>query len=226
MFLVKLILELSALTVIFLFLRKSLLRNSPFTNVVNSEAEKAELRREQSTHSFLFVITGLILSTASFWLIYLFFGIAHSLGNYEGVLVVKQTALVIPSLIIGFYISTFWAKNIYAQFVGINKSAFLEHLLTPQKTHKATFQAVFSTLALVPAIVLLSLQFNVYLKTDGSKIYTKQMFQDEKVYSLAEVSKIGGGSSNSFDIYLNNGDKISTSGYSGNLNYFLDNITR
>ncbi len=227
MFILKLAIELTILVVLFLMIRKALYRSFPILNDSGKKVGNSRKWRVQRfLYSFIFLVFGFISTISTFWIIYFAFSILHSVGNFSGVLVISQVSLMLPSLIIGFYISTLGSRNLYLQLVGTS-DMIMEEIEGPKRAGTGiTFKRVFSFLTITPAVILLFLQFNVYLKTDGQNIYTKQLLQAERVYSITDVVRVGANESNYLDIYMENGEKISTIGYSGNLNYFLDNITR
>ena len=97
MFIVKFALELCVISVLFLMLRKALFRTFPIINSEDLSAESREWRGERRMFSAIFLVLGVILSIASFWMTYLLFGLLHSIGNYEGVMVISQGALIVPS---------------------------------------------------------------------------------------------------------------------------------
>lgn len=224
MFILKFALELSVLVILFLMLRKSLLRAFPLVNASDASQANSKHRGQKLMYSGIFLTFGFITSVIAFWVTYFIFSILHGMGAYSGVLVISQAALILPSLIIGFYISTVYTKELYVQFFGDEQYEVFQ-LSNVRKGVNRTFTRVFSVLTLLPAIVLLSLQFNVYLKTDGERIYTKRMLEEERIYSITDIVSVGSSDSKAFNIYLANGDEISTMHYSGNINYFLDNIS-
>ncbi len=225
MFILKLAIELLVLVVLFLMLRKTLFRTFPLLNPEASKQARGKWRGQRALFSVVFLTFGVIATVITFWVTYFTFNLLHSAGSFSGVLVVSQAALVLPSLIIGFYISTLTAKNIYVQFFGAGEYLDFEETQGLHRGVGKGFARAFSFLTLLPAAILLSLQFNVYLKTDGEHIYTKRMLEDEKVYSISDIVSVGSSTPHSLDIHLANGDLISTVNYSGNLNYFLDNIS-
>lgn len=226
MFILKFALELTVLVFLFLMIRKTIFRTLPVLSSEDEELASAKWRNQRYVYSGIFLIFGFIASVTTFWVIYFSFNIFHSIGNYSGVLVISQGAIILPSLIIGFYISTIFSKNVYVHLLGMQEYISFDDLYGKKGRVGKVFLRVFSALTLTPAIVLLSLQFNVYLKTDGENIYTKQLLEAEKVYSIREIVGVGASESNYLNIYLANGDQISTMGYSGNLNYFLENISK
>lgn len=225
MLVMKLLLELSVLLALFLLIRKALFKAFPLKAGQPGEIT-AKLRGQKALFSVVFIAVGIIASVTTFWLTYFSFNVLHSLGHYSGVLVIRQVALVMPSLIIGFYISTVFAKHIYVSLFGFNELISFDETYGERKGVGRTFGRIFAFCTLLPAFVLLALQFNVYLKTDGQRIYSKEMLGDEKVYSVKEIVSVGAHGSRYLDIYLADGEKISTTGYSGNFNYFLDNISQ
>ena len=225
MFIFKFAIELLVLAVLFLMLRKTLFRTFPLINPEASKQARGKWRGQRAMFSLVFLTFGFISTVVTFWLTYFVFNLLHSTGSFSGVLVISQTALILPSLIIGFYISTLFSRNIYVQFFGAGEYIDFEQTKGLHRGVGKGFARAFSFLTLLPAGVLLSLQFNVYLKTDGEHIYTKRLLEEEKIYSVADIVSVGSSDSHSLDIHLANGDLISTVDYSGNLNYFLDNIS-
>jgi hypothetical protein len=225
MFILKFAIELLVLAVLFLMIRKTLFRTFPLLNPEASKQMRNKWRGQRAMFSVVFLSFGVISSIISFWVIYFAFNFLHGIGSFSGVLVISQAALILPSLIIGFYISTLFSKVVYVEFFGVGEYIDFEQNEGLHKGVGKTFARVFSALTLMPAGILLSMQFNVYLKTDGEHIYTKKLLEEEKVYSVTDIVSVGSSNSQSFDIYLANGDLISTVDYSGNLNYFLDNIS-
>ncbi len=226
MFILKFAIELLVLVVLFLMIRKTLFRTFPLIDPEASRHARNKWRGQRAMFSIVFLTFGVISTVVSFWLIYFTFNALHSAGSFSGVLVISQSALILPSLIIGFYISTLFSKHIYVQFFGAGEYMDFEQNKGLHKGVGKGFARAFSFFTLLPAAVLLSLQFNVYLKTDGEHIYTKRLLEDEKIYSITDIVSVGSSDAHSLDIHLANGDLISTLDYSGNLNYFLDNISQ
>lgn len=226
MYILKFALELTVLVFLFLMIRKTIFRTLPVLTSEDSDLIAAKWKYQRYGYSAVFLIFGFIASVTTFWIIHFSFYIFHSIGNYSGVMVISQGAIILPSLIIGFYVSTIFAKNVYVDLLGMQEYISFDELYGKKGRAGKIFLRVFSAITLTPAIILLSLQFNVYLKTDGENIYTKQLLEAEKVYSIREIVGVGTSESDYLNIYLANGDQISTMGYSGNLNYFLENISR
>ena len=152
------------------------------------------------------------------------FNIFHSLGHYSGVLVAEQVGLFAPSLIVGFYISTQSSKSVYAHFFGIKSLSLLPAYASYSTASRKVFTRIFSAMTLIPAIALVALQFNVYLKIDGEKIYTRKMLQEEKVYAMTDVVKIAAEGESDFSLLMADGEVIAITSYSGNVNDFLDHL--
>ncbi len=214
----KLILEVAVLALLFVLLRKSLIVFFPALAAKSS----AKSAKAQPIRSMIFLFNGAMASLVFFWLFYGVIYLIHSLGSAESVLVISRGSLVVPSLIFGFYTSTHLTEYLYREF-------FIQERIAVQRIEAAsrqsmTYQRLFSALTLIPGILLLAFQFNVYIKTDGEHIYKRELGGSEQVFSLADVKKVNTLSSEEVEIYLNDGQVISTGGYSGNINYFLDNI--
>lgn len=223
MFILKFALELSLLTGLFFIFKRFV-----FKTFKIHENDEVPVNRvsvlNRMAYSGIFIFSGVVFSFLAFWTIYLGFSLAHSVGHYTGVLVAQQLGLITPSLIIGFYISTSSSKLIYAYFFGVKSLAMIPAYATYSSASRRVFTRIFSAMTLIPAIVLLALQFNVYLKIDGHKIYTRQMLQEEKVYAMTDVVKIAPEGDNSFTLLMADGARIPVKSYSGNVNAFLDHL--
>ncbi len=219
MFMIKLVLELSALVILTIVAKKVI--SSTFS--LSPKDGPARLRGEFQWYGMLYVVVGVILSITSFWIIYAIFYILHSLGHYSGVMVASQGALVIPAIIIGFTSSLMFTKTIYLNVFGMSDSIFEDDIADTKKRRGGSHIFPLFTVAL--AMVLLAFQFGVYLKTDGQNIYAKKLGEAEKVYPVSDIEKVTAGNSSGLQIYLANGDQLSTGSYSGNLNYFMDHLS-
>lgn len=222
MVMIKLALELCALAILTVVVKKIISSTFSFSR---TEGSPARWRGESQWYAMLLLVMGLILSIISFWAIYGLFYILHSVGHYSGIMVVSQGALVVPAIIIGFSASLIFAKHVYLNIFGMNDSIFEEEEEGPGH-RKGWFKSFFTAFTLGLAMLLLAFQFGVYLKTDGQNIYAKRFGEAEKVYSLKDIERVTSEEASSeMAIYLANGEKLSTAGYSGNLNYFLDHLS-
>lgn len=223
MFIVKFALELSLLTGLFFILKRYLFKSLGLYKKQNSP-QGMEGLMNRLAYSLIFLGMGAIFSFIAFWMIYAIFNVVHSLGHYNGVLIAQQVGLITPSLIFGFYISTHLSEFVYTYFFGQQSLKLIPAYESYSNTSKRTFMGVFSAMTLIPALVLVALQFNVYLKIDGDKIYTRQMLQEERVYAMADVVKISPEGEEGFSLIMSDGHKIAMGAYSGNLNAFLDHL--
>lgn len=222
MFILKFALEVSLLVGLFFIFKRFLFKSLKLSKVENSGSEASLLNRV--AYSLIFLVSGVVFSFISFWAIYIAFNIFHSLGHYSGVLVAEQVGLLTPSLIVGFYISTQSSKSVYSHFFGVKSLSMLPAYASYSTASRKVFTRIFSAMTLIPAILLVALQFNVYLKIDGDKIYTRQMLQAEKVYALSDVVRVAADSENDFSLLMNDGEVIAVTAYSGNVNAFLDHL--
>ena len=223
MFIIKFALELSLLTGLFFILKRYLFKSLGFYKKHNSPQGMDGLMNRLA-YSMIFVVLGAIFSFITFWMIYAAFNVVHSLGHYNGVLIAQQVGLITPSLIFGFYASTYLSEFTYAYFFGQQSLSLIPAYEAYSDTSKRTFMRIFSAMTLIPAVVLVTLQFNVYLKIDGDKIYTRQMLQEEKVYAMTDVVKISPEGEEGFALVMADGHEIAMGAYSGNLNDFLDHL--
>jgi len=222
MFILKFVLELSLLVGLFFIFKRFVFKTLRISKVEESQNQISVLNR--AVYSFIFLFSGAIFSFMVFWTIYVSFSVFHSLGHYTGVLVAEQVGLFVPSLIIGFYISTQSSKSIYENIFGTKSLSMLPAYASYSTTSRKVFTRIFSAMTLIPAIFLVALQFNVYLKIDGDKIYSRQMLQAEKVYALSDVVRVAADSENDFSLLMNDGQVIAVTAYSGNVNAFLDHL--
>ncbi len=222
MFILKFALEVSLLVGLFFIFKRFVFKSMGLWKVESTQKQVGILNR--AAYSFIFLFSGVVFSFIAFWVIYIAFNIFHSLGHYSGVLVAEQVGLFAPSLIIGFYISTQSSKSVYARFFGVKSLSMLPAYASYSTASRKVFTRIFSAMTLIPALVLVALQFNVYLKIDGDKIYTRQMLQAEKVYALSDVVRVTAGGDNDFSLMMNNGEVIAVTSYSGNINAFLDHL--
>lgn len=220
MFILKLSLELAVLAILFLFIRRSLKKLFPSTT--DTETKVSPLSRR--VQAFLLILVGLISSGVMYWMFYSAFYFAHNLTSSHGALVVSQASLIVPSLIFGFYISTMLNLSI-CELLGIDVEAQAEEA-GQQSGRSRVLRYVFSTLSLGPAILLLAMQANVYIKVDDGKIYQKDMAGHQRIFNVNEIKKISVDDARYVNIHFKGGDVVQTRGYSGNINYFLDNISR
>lgn len=218
----KLLLELSALVGIALLIRHFVFG----FRKLNKGLKARHYAGEWQWYTAIFFSLGIIFSIIAFWSVYGLFYLFHSFGHYQGVMVVQQGALLVPALILGFYGSSVFSKVVYLDFFGMNPAIFEEDGSTTQYKIQRIFQRIFRALTLSVAVLLLTFQFRVYLKTDGERIYVRNMGGPERVYSLEDIRKVSAVNAHDLEIYLVNGEKLSTGQYSGNLNYFLDHISQ
>ena len=223
MFIIKFALELSLLAGLFFIIRRFVLKSLGIGKQPDITLGRIGFLNRMA-YSTIFLVSGFMFSFISFWLVYAAFNIFHSLGHYNGVLVAQQVGLVTPALIIGFYVSTHTSKSIYAHFFGVKSLALIPAYATYSTASRKVFTRVFSIMTLVPAIVLIVLQFNVYLKIDGNKIYTRQMLQKERVYAMSDVVRIAPDGEDAFTLLMADGERIPITAYSGNVNAFLDHL--
>lgn len=224
MFILKFALELSLLVGLFFIVKRFLFKSLGLVKSPKQDERNSETLINRVAYSAIFLISGIVFSFISFWMIYASFNIVHSLGHYSGVLVAQQVGLVTPALIVGFYISTHSSKSVYAYFFGVKSLALIPAYASYSNTSRKVFARVFSVMTLVPAVVLIALQFNVYLKIEGDKIYTREMLQDERVYAMSDVVKIAPEGEKAFTLLMADGNRISITAYSGNINAFLDQL--
>lgn len=223
MFILKFALELSLLTGLFFILKRFLFKSIGLVKKTETGHE-SESFLNRASYSAIFLISGFIFSFISFWMIYAAFNVLHSIGHYSGVLVAEQVGLLTPSLIIGFYVSTHTSKSVYAYFFGIKSLALIPAYASYSTASRKVFVRIFSAMTLVPALFLIALQFNVYLKIEGDKIYTRQMLKEEKVYAMSDVVKISPDGDDTFSLIMVDGERIPITAYSGNINAFLDHL--
>lgn len=222
MFILKFALEVSLLVGLFFIFKRFVFKSLRIEEVESNSNELSMLNR--AAYSFIFIVSGLVFSFITFWFIYLSFSVFHSLGHYSGVLVAEQMGLFVPSLIIGFYASTQASKSIYASIFGVKSLSMLPAYSAYSTASRKVFTRVFTAMSLLPALFLVALQFNVYLKIDGDKIYTRQMLQQEKVYALTDVVRVAADDKSDFSLLMNDGEVIAVTAYSGNVNAFLDQL--
>ena len=170
------------------------------------------------------IILGIVFSISAFWLIYGIFLVVHSSGDFQGVLIVNQVSLMVPSLIIGFLTSGLFSRTVYTEIFGMSEAIF--DRISPQSKWVERFQRFFGITMLVMAVMLLSLQFRVFLKTDGEKIYMGSLDQEVRAFAIEDIERVTSLNADNIDIILANGERITTRYYSGNVNYFLDNISK
>lgn len=214
MFILKLALEMSVLVILFLLLRKSLFLLFP--GLSKSARQSANNRRP--LRSIIFLALGTVASLFFFWLFYGVIYLSHNWGDMGSALVISQMDLLAPSLIFGFYLSTHFSESLYRQF-------FIEphhDWIQGHQQNGIIVQRVFSTVTLLPAILLLGFQFNTYLKVEGNKIYHKQAGESELVFAKEEVARISTLEDDALEIHLKDGRMISTNNLSGDYNHLLD----
>ncbi len=221
MFILKFFLEVSLLVGLFFIFRRFIFKSM---HQSKSEGQVPVSTLNRVVYSSIFLLSGFVFSFITFWSVYIAFNIFHSFGHYSGVLVAKQIGLFAPSLIIGFYISTQSSKAVYAHYFGLKALRQLPEFASDSIARGARFSRVFSAMTLIPAIFLLALQFNVYLKIEGDKIYSRQILQEEKVYALGDVVRVAAGNESEFSLQMSNGEVIAVTAYSGNVNAFLDHL--
>ncbi|MDZ7847152.1 MAG: hypothetical protein U5L96_10475 [Owenweeksia sp.] len=133
----------------------------------------------------------------------------------------SQAGLIVPSLIFGFLGSNLFSRSVYLDLFGMNSAIFQRKNIVKWRQ---LFSRVFNLFIFAIGILLLAIQFKVYLKTDGENIYVGKLKGQEKIYAVDDIKKVASNSSHTMEIYMRNGEKLSTKSYSGNLNYFLDNL--
>ncbi len=226
MFFAKLALELAVLAALYFLLQKSIVRIFPAFRKRFSQKNELQYHKEKRTFSLVFFILGGLFSCINFWLIFGVFSIVHHLGDFKSVMVVHQASLVLPALITGFYAASGLVKSVYVLLFGEDEFIFYGHLISHKKSYQKIIGKAASTLALIPAFLLLSFQFNIYLKTDGQKIYSKKWGESEQVFPISEIQQMNLNGTHDLDIYLADGQRVSTAEFSGNINQFMDEISR
>lgn len=224
MFALKLAFEIGAVLGLALILRRFIGVPSSLSLLEDNRSLQRRIRGDWQWYSVVHVILGIVFSVTAFWLTYGIFLVIHSNGNYEGVLIVNQVSLMVPSLIIGFLTSGLFSRTIYTEVFGMSDAIF--YRMRPEGKLRKYFQRFFGMLMLVMAFMLLSLQFKVFLKTDGEKIYMGSLDSEVKTYRVSDIERVTSMNSDNIDIILANGERITTRYYSGNVNYFLDNISK
>ncbi len=224
MLFIKLFFEIGAVLGLALILRKFVGIPSSLSLLEDNRSLQRRLRGEWQWYSLVHIILGIVFSISAFWLIYGVFFVVHSSGNYDGVLIVNQASLIVPSMIIGFLTSGLFSRSIYSEVFGMSDAIF-ERVGSKAKL-SSQLQKLFSVGMFFMAIILLSLQFNVFLKTDGENIYMGSLDHQVKTFAIDDIERVSSLSSDNIDIILANGEHITTSYYSGNVNYFLDNISK
>lgn len=224
MFVLKLIFEIGAVLGLALILRKFIGIPSSLSLLEDSRSIQRRLRGEWQWYSVVHIILGVVFSISAFWVIYGIFLVVHSSGSFRGVLIVNQVSLMVPALIIGFLTSGIFSRTIYTEIFGMSEAIF--DRMGAQTKVIRYFQRFFGAGMFIMAIVLLSLQFRVFLKTDGEHIYMGSLDKQVQTFAIEDIERVSSISSENIDIVLANGEHITTSYYSGNVNYFLDNISK
>jgi len=101
MFTVKLLAELTLLVILFLMLRKILTVFFPSP----AGADRGEEPKTKAVKSILFLALGTMASICFFWLFYSVIYTIHN-WNSDSSLVISKVALITPSLIFGFNLSS------------------------------------------------------------------------------------------------------------------------
>lgn len=224
MFILKLICEVAAVLGLALVLRRFIGIPSSLSLLEDSRSLQRRLKGEWQWYSVVHIILGVVFSITAFWLIYGIFLLVHSNGDYEGVLIVNQAALMVPAMILGFLTSEIFSRTFYSDIFGMSDAIF-DRIESVSKT-KRIFQRFFGVALFATAFALLSFQYHVFLKTDGEHIYMGSLDQTVKTFAITDIERVSSKSSDNIDIILANGEHITTAYYSGNVNYFLDNISR
>lgn len=212
------------MVILFFLLRKSV--RKLFQPQKENGIEAKSTRAVERLHSIVFLGLGLLGSFIFYWIIYSSFYIIHNFTSTHGALVINHTSLMVPSLIFGFYFSTILSSGIYQYFVSESVSALRARISEAQCKRSRLYHNIFGFVVLTPAIILLAMQFNVYIKLDDGKLYQKDWAGEQKIYNLEEIRKISVDDAQYVNIHFENGAVVHTRGYSGNLNYFLDNISQ
>lgn len=224
MFVLKLIFEIGAVLGLALILRKFVGVPSSLSLLEDNRSLQRRLKGDWQWYSVVHLILGLVFSISAFWLIYGLFLVIHSSGDFEGVLIVNQVSLMVPSLIIGFLTSGLFSRTIYTEILGRSEAIFDK--MEPQSKWVQWFRRSFGVAMFIMAIMLLSLQFRVFLKTDGEHIYMGSLDRGVKTFAIDDIERVTALNADNIDIILSSGEHIPTSYYSGNVNYFLDNISK
>lgn len=224
MFVLKLIFEIGAVLGLALILRKFIGIPSSLSLLEDNRSLQRRLRGDWQWYSVVHIILGIVFSISAFWLIYGIFLVIHSSGDFQGVLIVNQVSLMVPSLIIGFLTSGLFSRTVYTEIFGMSDAIF--DRIGPQSKWVEMFQKFFGVAMFVMAVMLLSLQFRVFLKTDGEKIYMGSLDHEVRAFAIEDIERVTSLNADNIDIILANGERITTSYYSGNVNYFLDNISK
>ena len=224
MFTLKLIFEMGAVLGLALILRKFIGIPSSLSLLEDNRSLQRRLKGDWQWFSLVHIVLGVVFSISAFWLIYGIFLVIHSSGDYEGVLIVNHVSLIVPSMIIGFLTSGLFSRTIYSEIFGMSEAIF--DRMSSGNSLRRTFQRLSGGILFFTAIVLLTLQFRVFLKTDGEHIYIGSLDHQVKTFAIEDIERVSSLNSDSFDIILANGEHITTRYYSGNVNYFLDNISK
>jgi len=224
MFLLKLIFEIGAVLGLALILRKFIGVPSSLSLLEDNRSIQRRLKGHWQWYSMVHIMLGVVFSISVFWLVYGIFLVVHSSGNYEGVLIVNHVALMVPSLIIGFLTSGLFSRTVYTEIFGMSETIF--DRIAPQSKWVQWSQKAFGVVMLIMAIMLLNLQFKVFLKTDGENIYMGSFDRGVKTFAIDDIDRVIAINADNIDIILSSGEHIPTSYYSGNVNYFLDSISK
>ncbi len=210
------LLEILTLLVLFYLFRAGVKRVFPASKsgmVMSEDSLRAE-KRYRWRFSIIFTVLGLLLSLILVFVIHFLFNFFHGL-KAEQVVLIERTALIYPSLILGFSISSFMAPalNMYLQKDGLG--FFLQDYgeeVEGFSYRKAKAWQVIVALALV--VLLLIPQSNIYIKLIQNELSWRLPLEEQRTVKLSEIEQVKAFDEDDFTIYFSNGDSLSTVGFS------------
>jgi len=223
---VQALLEILALFIVFVLFRSGLKLRFPATKtgVQLSEESLKAVKKFSWRYALIFIVLGVIFSWCLTWLIY--FLLQVILGRGADVLVlVEITAIVYPALVLGFLLSSLLAPIINSSLQKDGLAFFLEEYEEElqgfsQKKIKG-WQIIVS---LVLATALLVPQSGIYIKLRGNELsWDKPQQSSSKTMKVSSITKVDV-KDRDYTIYFNNGDSLSTVGFSEEKHELIEKI--
>lgn len=149
-----------------------------------------------------------LMSILSYTLIYFGLLLYHRISGFDQFLITEPTSLFLPALILGLlFLGVFRIK------ISKSKGELTKVILRKEIIEIAV--------AGILALILVFLDFNLYLRMDKDFIYFKKGFEKEEKFPIAEILKIEETKNSHFVIIFKNG-KVKTDKFGGDVPAFIE----
>ncbi len=225
----KLLLEAVSFFLVFLLLRQTVVRAFPVKEVgiaLSHDSQKA-LKKYRRRYLLLFWIA---MPTISFLLVLGFYELFYQLhhGVADGpVLIVERTALLLPSLILGFLAGTLIARWMNSKMQMDGLSFFFEEYQDEWKGFDANrLRGWLVLIALCGAGFMLYSQYQVYAYRKGGEVYWQTSLGENKQRGTHELQSVIPLEPGEFALAFEGGDTLVTEKMSGPVLQFISDIKK